>query len=296
LSFSVFAEDGRSYAFLFAKAAVVAVAMSARRSRNESNAECGREAVLKAFLTVLSRFLFAVVAVFGVWALLVAVFQPPSFMLPGPVEVLRTFPENAGFLLHHAGITASETVLGFVLGVMCGAMLAVSVWLFPLAGRVVMPTILVTQALPVFAIAPILVLWLGFGMSSKIVMAILVIFFTVTSTVYDGLRRLDPGLADLARLYRVSRFQELWVFRIPAAMPAFASGLRVAAVFAPIGAVVGEWAGAKGGLAFIMLQANARGNADVLFAAVILLALMVLAMRYAVEHLTRFLVPWQVED
>lgn len=251
---------------------------------------------MKALLHVLSRFLFSVFAILGVWAVLVAVFQPPSFMLPGPVEVLRTFPERADYLLHHAGITALETILGFALGVLCGSLLAVAVWLFPLAGRVVMPTILMTQALPVFAIAPVLVLWLGFGMSSKIVMAILVIFFTVTSTVYDGLRRLDTGLYDLARLYRVSRFQELLVFRAPAALPAFASGIRVAAVFAPIGAVVGEWVGGKGGLAFIMLQANARGNADVLFAAVILLALMVLAMRYAVEHLTRILVPWQAED
>ncbi len=251
---------------------------------------------MKAFQILSGKFLAGVAAIFGVWALLVIVLQPPSFMLPGPLEVLRSFPENAPFLLHHAGITAFETLAGFALGVFCGALLAVAVWLFPLAGRVVMPTILVTQALPVFAIAPVLVLWLGFGLSSKIVMAILVIFFTVTSTVYDGLRRLDAGLVDLARLYQVPRYRELWVFRLPAALPAFVSGIRVAAVFAPIGAVVGEWAGAKGGLAFIMLQANARGNADLLFAAVILLALMVLALRYAVEHLTRILVPWQVED
>ncbi|POF28447.1 ABC transporter permease [Roseibium marinum] len=251
---------------------------------------------MKAFLAVLLKFLTGIVVTFGIWAVFVAVLKPPSFMLPGPVEVLLAFPEHAGFLLHHASITAYETVLGFALGVLSGALLAISVWLFPLAGRVIMPPVLVTQALPVFAIAPVLVLWLGFGMSSKIVMAILVIFFTVTSTVYDGLRRLDTGLVDLARLYRVPRHRELWVFRIPAALPAFASGLRVAAVFAPMGAVIGEWAGAKGGLAFIMLQANARGNSDMLFAAVILLALMVLAMRYAVEQLTRILVPWQVED
>ncbi|CTQ55031.1 Putative aliphatic sulfonates transport permease protein SsuC [Roseibium album] len=251
---------------------------------------------MRAFFSVFMKILIGVAVTIGIWSLLVAVLKPPSFMLPGPLEVFRAFPQHAAFLLHHAGITAFETVAGFVLGVTCGALLAISVWLFPLAGRVIMPSILVTQALPVFAIAPVLVLWLGFGMSSKIVMAILVIFFTVTSTVHDGLTRLDTGLFDLAKLYKVPRYRELWIFRLPAALPAFASGLRVAAVFAPIGAVVGEWAGAKGGLAFIMLQANARGNADVLFAAVILLALMVLAMRYAVEYLTRFLVPWQVEN
>ncbi|WP_420415532.1 ABC transporter permease [Roseibium sp.] len=217
-------------------------------------------------------------------------------MLPSPERVFFVFQDQGAFLLHHAAITFSETLLGFVFGVCAGCLLAVTIWLFPLAKRAVMPTILVTQALPVFAIAPILVLWLGFGLASKIVMAVLVIFFAVTSTFYDGLRRLDPGLADLSRLYRVSRLRELWVFRLPSALPSLASGLRIAAVFAPIGAIVGEWVGAKGGLAFIMLQSNARMQTDVMFAALILLALMVLTLRFAVDHFTRFLVPWQVED
>ncbi|WP_428645816.1 ABC transporter permease [Roseibium sp.] len=251
---------------------------------------------MKAALTVCLKFLTGSTVLFCTWALLVWVLQPPSYLLPGPVEVLQAFPKNAGFLLHHAGITAYETLLGFGLGITCGALLAIAVWLFPLAGRVIMPSVFITQALPVFVVAPILVLWLGFGVSSKVVMAVLVIFFTITSMVYDGLRRLDTGLSDLARLYGATRLQELWVFRLPAALPAFSSGVRAAVVFAPMGAVIGEWAGAKGGLAFIMLQANARGNTDVLFAAVILLALMVLALRYTVDHLTRFLVPWQVED
>jgi putative hydroxymethylpyrimidine transport system permease protein len=231
-----------------------------------------------------------------IWAGLVHAFDIPAYMLPGPDRVFFAFRSQGVFLLHHAGITFYETLLGFLFGVAAGCLLAVTIWLFPLAKRALMPTILVTQALPVFAIAPILVLWLGFGLTSKIVMAVLVIFFAVTSTFYDGLRRLDSGLADLSRLYRLSRLRELWIFRLPSALPALASGLRIAAVFAPIGAIVGEWVGAKGGLAFIMLQSNARMQTDVMFAALILLALMVLALRFAVDHFTRFLVPWQVED
>ncbi|MBD1547338.1 ABC transporter permease [Labrenzia aggregata] len=236
-----------------------------------------------------------VVAVIG-WAALVRVFDIQPFMLPGPERVALAFHERGGFLLHHAAITAYETLLGFAAGVVAGATLAVLMWLSPLARRAMLPTILVTQALPVFAIAPILVLWLGFGLSSKIVMAVLVIFFAVTSTFFDGLRRADEGLIDLARLYRVSRLKELVYFRIPAGLPALASGIRIAAVFAPIGAIVGEWVGAKGGLAFIMLQSNARMQTDVMFAALLLLALMVLILRFSVDRLTRRLVPWQVED
>ncbi len=230
------------------------------------------------------------------WAAPVHLLQIPPYMLPGPLRVAVAFKDRWDFLLEHAAITAYETLIGFFFGVLAGAVLAVLMWLSPLARRAVLPVVLVTQALPVFAIAPILVLWLGFGLTSKIVMAVLVIFFAVTSAFYDGLRRADSGLVDLAKLYRVSRLRELIFFRIPAGLPALASGIRIAAVFAPIGAIVGEWVGAKGGLAFIMLQSNARMQTDVMFAALILLAVMVLILRFSVDALTRGLVHWQIED
>ncbi|MBA5777249.1 ABC transporter permease [Stappia sp. F7233] len=232
----------------------------------------------------------------ALWAGLVRALEIPAFLLPGPGRVAAAFAGQWEFLLHHAGITAYETLLGFLCGVAGGVLLALVMALSPGMRRLLLPSILVTQALPVFAIAPILVLWLGFGIASKIVMAMLVIFFSVTSTFYDGLRRTDPGLLDLAGLYRATRFQELLHFRIPAALPALTSGIRIAAVFAPIGAIIGEWVGAKGGLAFIMLQSNARMQTDVMFAALILLAAMVLGLRTLTDSLTRRLVPWQRED
>jgi putative hydroxymethylpyrimidine transport system permease protein len=149
-----------------------------------------------------------------------------------------------------------------------------------------------SQALPVFAIAPLLVIWLGFGMASKIVMATLIIFFPIASSFLDGLRRTDPQLLDLAVISRASRFDTLALIRFPSALPGLASGLRVAAAVAPIGAVVGEWVGASAGLGFVMLQANARVQTDVLFAALFLLALMALAIRALVDGLARRMVPW----
>ena len=242
------------------------------------------------------RVALGLVVFLCLWAGLVHALEIPAFMLPGPLSVAEAFSARAPFLLEHAAITAYETLIGFVFGVSAGSLLAIAMWLSPLTRRAVLPVVLVTQALPVFAIAPILVLWLGFGLASKIVMAVLVIFFAVTSSFYDGLRRTEAGLVDLARLYRLSRFKELIYFRIPSGLPSLASGIRIAAVFAPIGAIVGEWVGAKGGLAFIMLQSNARMQTDVMFAALILLALMVLTLRFAVDRLTRSLVSWQPED
>ena len=230
------------------------------------------------------------------WDLLVRLADIPPYMLPRPLAVVEALARQPQFLLYHAGLTLIETLLGFVFGIAAGSLVALLMWLSPLVRRGLLPVVLVTQALPVFAIAPILVLWLGFGLASKIVMAVLVIFFAVTSTFFDGLRRMDPGLVDLGRLYRASRWQEMMLLRIPSAMPALASGIRIAAVFAPIGAVIGEWVGSKGGLAFIMLQSNARMQTDVMFAALFLLATMVLTLRFAADRFTRRLVSWQTED
>jgi len=167
---------------------------------------------------------------------------------------------------------------------------------FPALTRVVLPVLVVTQALPVFAIAPLLVLWFGYGLASKVVMATLIIYFPVASGFFDGLRRTDQGLLDLADLYRSSALQRLRHFRLPAALPGLISGVRVAAAVAPIGAVVGEWVGSSAGLGFVMLHANARIQTDVMFAALFLLAAMAVALRLLVEVLTRDLVSWMPES
>ncbi|MTI16614.1 ABC transporter permease [Rhodobacteraceae bacterium RKSG542] len=232
----------------------------------------------------------------GLWGGVVWLFELPGYLLPGPVAVYDALVRQWSFLLYHASITAGETVLGFFFGVLAGVFLALVLSISENARRFLLPPITATQSLPVFAIAPLLVLWFGFGLTSKIVMAVLVIFFSVTSTFHDGLRRTDPAFLDLAQLYGMSRWQTLRYVRIPYALPALCSGLRIAAVFAPIGAVVGEWVGAKGGLAFIMLQANARMQTATMFAALLLLAVMVLSLRAIVEVATRKLVYWQEEN
>ena len=238
----------------------------------------------------------SVVVFLTVWELAVRVFALPSYMLPGPLRVAAALWRKWDFLLANAGVTALETVAGLVLGCLLGALIAVLMSFSETVRRFALPVIVITQALPVFAIAPLLVLWFGFGIASKIVMAMLIIFFPVASSFYDGLTRTDPDLLDYARLTRASRLQTLMFFRVPAALPALSSGLRVSAVFAPIGAIIGEWVGSSSGLGFVMLQANARVQTDVVFAALVILAVMALALRYAVASATAAMVPWQPEQ
>jgi putative hydroxymethylpyrimidine transport system permease protein len=159
--------------------------------------------------------------------------------------------------------------------------------------RWALPLVIVSQAIPVIAIAPLLVLWLGYGMASKVAMAALIIFFPVVSSLYDGLRRTDPGWLELARTMDASPRAVLLQIRLPAALPAFASGVRIAAAVAPIGAVIGEWVGASAGLGFLMTQSLARGQTPLAFAALTILCLLGLALYTAADRLARRLVPWQ---
>jgi putative hydroxymethylpyrimidine transport system permease protein len=231
-------------------------------------------------------------AVLAVWEAAVAIAGTPAFILPPPSLILSAFLVQAGFYLHHAGITATEILLGFAAGVGAGMATALVITASPALSRLIGPALVASQALPVFAIAPLLVIWFGFGMISKIVMAALIIYFPVATAFADGLRRTDPGLLDLAHLNGAGRAQTFSLIRIPSALPALGSGLRVAAGVAPIGAIVGEWVGASGGLAFIMLQANARMQTDSVFVALILLAAMALLLRAAIDRIVRRILFW----
>ena len=148
-----------------------------------------------------------------------------------------------------------------------------------------LPILVLGQTIPVFALAPLLVLWFGYGLASKVVMAILIIYFPVTAALFDGLRRTEPGWLDLARTMGATRWRTLYHLRLPAALPAFGSGLRIATAVAPIGAVVGEWVGSSAGLGYLMLHANARLQIDLMFAALIVLMAIALALYVAVDRL-----------
>lgn len=220
----------------------------------------------------------------------------PPFLLPAPTRVAEALVARWDILLGHAGTTATEIALGLLFGTLLGMGTALLLAAWRGARRWVLPLLIASQAIPVFAIAPLLVLWLGYGLASKVAMATLIIFFPVATAFYDGLRRTEPGWLDLAATMGAGRAAVLWRIRVPAALPGLASGLRVAAAVAPIGAVVGEWVGASAGLGYVMLQANGRSQTDMMFAALTLLAAMAMALWFATDRLLRALLPWQPDQ
>lgn len=198
----------------------------------------------------------------------------PPYMLPSPPQVAGALWSGREFLISNTAITLGEIVLGLGFGLLLGAALALAMMVSATFERWMMPVLVISQAIPVFALAPLLVLWFGFGLTSKVVMAVLVIFFPVAASFFDGLKRTEPGWLDLARTMGASPAAQVRHVRLMAALPAFGSGLRVAAAVAPIGAVIGEWVGAAGGLGYVMLNANARMQTETCFAALFILAVL----------------------
>jgi putative hydroxymethylpyrimidine transport system permease protein len=231
-----------------------------------------------------------------IWQAIVLVFAPPPYMLPPPLWVLGALSNNPDLWRVHAVTTLAETLVGLISGTVIGAALALAMSFLPPTRRLLLPVLVVSQAIPVFAIAPLLALWFGFGLASKIVMATIAIFFPVTSAFADGLARTDSGLLDLARLYRARRWQVVTVLRIPGALPEFVTGVRLAAVYAPVGALIGEWVGSSSGLGYAMLFANSRSQTAIVFAALILIVAMSVLLRAAVDLVTANLTPWMPES
>ena len=233
--------------------------------------------------------LFIAVLLAG-WQALVTGFELPHYILPSPIRVVVAFTSHISLLLSHAVVTFSEVVLGLIIGAFLGGITAIILAASPVARSVMRPMMVLSQALPVFALAPILTLWFGYGLVPKVIMALLIIYFPVTSSFFDGLMRTPAGMLDTVRVMGAKPFAILIHIRIPAAVPGLASGLRLAAVYAPIGAIIGEWVGASEGLGYLMLLANGRAKIDLMFAALFMLVLMTLTLHFIIDRLADFAV------
>ena len=236
------------------------------------------------------RYTFSV-AVLGLmlWQGLVWITGAPHFILPSPWRVAQAGWDNWALIGKNATITASEVALGLILGSCLGAITAIQLASSARLHRLVMPLLIFTQAVPVFALAPILTLWFGYGIASKVMMAVLIIYFPVTSAFYDGLTRVPGDIIDMAKIMGGTKAQIMRRIRIPYALPALGTGLKLAAVYAPIGAVIGEWVGASKGLGYLMLLANGRAKIDLMFASLIALALMTIVLHVAVGKVSAIL-------
>ena len=228
-----------------------------------------------------SAFKSSISALLGlivIWQLIVSLTDVPRFILPSPYLVGAAFVDNFDLIVEHALVTLYEILFGLSIGITLGMVTALQFEIWPAAKFFLKPVLIFSQAIPVFALAPVLTLWLGYGMISKVTMAVLIIYFPVTSALHDGLTRTPSGLSDLAHVMNAKPLRLLFLVKLPAAVPNLLSGIRLAAVYAPIGAVIGEWVGSSQGLGYLMLLANGRVKTDLMFAALFTLGLLSMSL------------------
>jgi len=227
------------------------------------------------------------------WEWAVRAFGVPFYILPAPSRIFRVLVDDRGLLAGQAAVTLEEIFLGFAIAFVVGVGLALLICASRVVERAVYPLVIASQTVPVFAIAPLLIVWFGYGLPSKVAMAALIVFFPIVVNTVDGLRAADPDAVNLLLILGASPAQVLWKIRAPGALPFVFSGIRIAVATSVIGAVIGEWVGATQGLGFTMIHANAQLHIDLVFAAIVYLSLMAVGLFLAVSGVEWVALPWR---
>ncbi|MDO4797170.1 MAG: ABC transporter permease [Coriobacteriales bacterium] len=228
-----------------------------------------------------------------VWEVVVRVGLVPSFLLPGPTDVVRAFVADAPLLASHAVTTLVEAMLGLAIGVAVGFVFAILMDRFETFYLVCNPFITLSQTIPTVAIAPLLVLWFGYGLVPKVLLIVLTTFFPVTVSLVGGFRSVDPDLIDLMRTMNASNWQIFVHVKLPAALDSFFSGLRISATYAIVGAVIAEWLGGFSGLGVYMTRVRKSFSYDSMFAVILLISALSLGLMKSVDALERVCMPWK---
>ena len=234
---------------------------------------------------------FTVIIIF--WYIICLLFELPPFILPSPDLVAIALVNNFYEILNHSSITLLEILLSLFFGIVLGSFFAVLISLSERLKRWIMPLLLASQSIPVFALAPILVLWFGYGISSKVIIGTIIVFFPIASNFSDALNKIPKEYIHAGQTLGFSKLQIFNLIKLPNALPGLFSGIRVGACFAPIGAVVGEWIGGSQGLGSYMIYSNARLQIDNMFAALIILIVITISLYHLIDLILKKLIWWE---
>ena len=248
-------------------------------------------------LHTLSRWLGILSLLFAIplWSLIVRLSGLPKFILPSPADVWSRFLKAwlDGSLLYHTGVTLLEIVLGLLVGVCFATIVGYALAKSPTLETILSPYLVASQAIPIVAIAPLLVIWLGDGIASKVVICALIVFFPVLVNTIVGVRAVSASLYDLMNSLRATRWQILWKLELPASLPILFGGLRIGATLSVIGAIVGELVDAEQGLGFLLQLGDFQYDTSMVFLAVFMLVALALSLYGVVTLLEKRFLKWQ---
>ncbi|MGZ8596328.1 MAG: ABC transporter permease [Actinomycetota bacterium] len=237
------------------------------------------------------------IALILLWEAIVRGFDVPEYLFPAPSQVAIALRDDWSTILAPAmWVSLREVLIGFAIAAVAGVGLAIVLHMFGPLRRAVYPLLIGSQTIPIVVLAPILVIVLGYGIMPKLVIVALICFFPIVVNGLDGLRSVDDDFIHMMKTLDANRWAIFKRIEFPGALPAIFSGMRIAATFAAIGAVFGEWAGASAGLGYVMLQATPNLQTARIFAAILILTLIALALFALVSLLERTFVPWAAKE
>jgi NitT/TauT family transport system permease protein len=226
------------------------------------------------------------------WQLLVVTFNVPALLLPTPSAILAELVKWRGMMLHHSLVTLYETVLGFLLGIALGVPIAIAISTSRILQNTIYPLIILAQSIPKVTIAPLFLIWMGYGVLPKVFVGFLVAFFPIVIDTATGLNSVEPELLDLTRALSGTEWQTLWRIRFPQALPFLFSGLKVSITLAVIGAVIGEFVGANQGLGYLILTGTAELKTAFVFGCMFLLSVIGIGLFAVLVAVERLVIPW----
>ena len=236
--------------------------------------------------------LILIVALLAVWQLYVQASQISPLFLPSPTAIVAALVNNWPIIYDNTVQTLLETVLGILLATLFGLAMAILLDVSSWMRRAIYPLLVISQTIPMIALAPLLLIWIGPDIRSKLIVVVIYCFFPIAVACADGLASVEPELIYLLRSMRATRWQILWMVRLPAAMPAFFSGLRIAATYSVVGAIFGEYVGAEKGLGIYMQRATNSFAISQVFAAIVVTAVLSLLLFGLVSLIERIALPW----
>ena len=240
--------------------------------------------------------LLLMTALLVIWEATVRLFSVPDWLLPAPSVIVLVLWQSWPYLMPHVWQTLQQALLGLTAAVITGVALAALIDLSPWLRRSLYPLLVASQTIPILALAPLLIVWFGFGLTPKVLIVALFCFFPIAINTADGLDAADPELLSLLRALGARR-QQIWrIVRLPASLPYFFSGLRIAATYCVVGAIISEWVGAEQGLGIYMLRSANAFRTEQVFAAILISALLSLGLFVSVFVAERLLLPWYHSD
>lgn len=228
----------------------------------------------------------------GLWELLIRVLDVPEYLWPAPSLIAATLRDEAGDLAAQSWTTLQEVLLGFLIALLAGLLVGIVLHLSGTIRRAVLPILIASQSIPTVVLAPVLVLVMGFNIGPKLAVIALFCFFPIAVNTIDGLAGVDREYVRLMQTLDGSRWAIFRRIEFPSALPSIFTGVRIGATYAAIGAVFGEWAGSDGGLGWLMLQAKGRLDTPLVFAAVVIITAMAIALFLLVVLVERLVIPW----